>query len=125
MPAGTLRTRGGLEVDFVASLDQQRWLIEAKATPQPNAADVVSVARAVRHFPPGTKTLLVHTGSVERVIDGVPALPWQKGLQELGLPGAVPGGSMHVVARGAVGGFLAEGKFSKSPGERRSREHLS
>jgi len=81
----TLRTRGGLEVDFVVDIAEQRWLIEAKATPHPNASDVAALVRAARLFPRRTKAILVHTGTLERVIDGIAALPWQKGLQELGL----------------------------------------
>lgn len=81
----TFRTRAGLEVDFVVDLGQERWLVEVKATPRPDTADVSSLSRAARYFPSATKKLLVHNGTTARVLEGIPVLPWQEGLREMGL----------------------------------------
>ena len=81
----TFRTRGGLEIDFVVDIAGQRWLVEAKATTTPHHDDVVPLKRSSMYFSAKSKPLLVHTGAVERVIDGVPALPWQVALKEIGL----------------------------------------
>lgn len=82
---GTLRTHGGLEVDFVVTLGGDTWLIEVKSTSSPQGGDIRPLKRAALRVPSSIRCILAHAGSTERVIDGVPALPWQKALAEMGL----------------------------------------
>lgn len=80
----TFRTRGGLEVDFIVTLDAKVWAIEVKAG-LVGTGDV----RALRELPtyldgPHEKIVATLDG-VERKVDGVWVLPWQQMLRVMGL----------------------------------------
>lgn len=82
----TFRTRGGLEIDFVVDLGGDRWLVEVKASARTHQADGAALGRAAdTYFRRRDRRLVVHTGEVARVIEGIPHLPWQAALREMGL----------------------------------------
>lgn len=82
----TFRTRGGLEIDFVVDVGGERWLVEAKASTRTQAADAGALVRAAdAYFGKKARRLVVHSGTTARVYDGVPHLPWQDALREMGL----------------------------------------
>ena len=60
-------------------------MIEVKSTSSPQGGDVRPLKRAALRLPSSIRCMLAHAGSTERVIDGVPALPWQKALAEMGI----------------------------------------
>lgn len=81
-----LRTRGGLEVDFVVHVDDRTYLVEARST-APDAADmrsIESVFAANRKRVHGA-FVAVSKPVTERVRRGISVLPWQKVLREIGL----------------------------------------
>jgi len=81
----TFRTRGGLEVDFIVTLDKQRIAIEAKAMKDVYSDGVQSILRIRREYEPKIQGYVAHLGKESKKIDGVWCHPWQKLLKELGL----------------------------------------
>jgi predicted AAA+ superfamily ATPase len=55
----TFRTRGGLEVDFVARFHQTLWAIEAKATERVTDRDATSLLAAKAYLPKNVRSVIV------------------------------------------------------------------
>jgi hypothetical protein len=82
----TFRTRGGLQVDFVASTPAgATWAIEAKATANLRPRDAEPLEAARGYLPPQTRAIIViPTGHPRRLSGGVEILPLARLLEEVG-----------------------------------------
>lgn len=79
----TFRTRSGIEVDFIAEVDRKIFALEVKASDGINSDDCVGL----EYFAANAKAsglYILHMGVSERRLGKVWALPWQKGLKEMG-----------------------------------------
>lgn len=81
----TFRTRGGLEVDFIISLDGNRIAIEAKAATDIHYENVQPLLRLKKEYEPRIQTFVAHLGSESRKKEGIWCHPWKVLLKELGL----------------------------------------
>ncbi|NDG84895.1 MAG: ATP-binding protein, partial [Proteobacteria bacterium] len=82
----TFRERSGVEVDFVVEIDGTLNAIEVKASERIEPADLEGLEffdREVRH--PSKRLFVFHLGEKEYQFKKAWALPWQKGLKEMGL----------------------------------------
>jgi predicted AAA+ superfamily ATPase len=80
----TFRTRGGLEVDFIARYGQALWAIEAKASAHVTDHDAASLVAAKAYLPKNTRLALVTpSGTPRRLASGVSVLPLAKLLSGL------------------------------------------
>ena len=61
----TFRTRGGLEVDFIARFGDTTWAIEAKVTSHPSEADASGLVSAAAYLPTATRLILGRVFKVE------------------------------------------------------------
>lgn len=79
------RTEHGAEVDLIVEMARRTWAIELKASRTVGTSDL----RGLRSFADlfGTKhtPLVLYLGTARRRIGGVDILPWQEGLQAMGL----------------------------------------
>jgi predicted AAA+ superfamily ATPase len=78
------RTRGGLEVDFIAHHEGKKFAIECKATTHLNDSDLKGLLQIARYYRNIDK-ILIYRGKIERKIQGIWALPLGKALKHLGL----------------------------------------
>jgi predicted AAA+ superfamily ATPase len=81
----TFRTRGGLEVDFILTLEGKRYAIEAKASSEFAYQGVGPLKKLKNDYEKGIQVLGVHLGTKSQKVDGVWCHPWQVMLKELGL----------------------------------------
>jgi predicted AAA+ superfamily ATPase len=80
----SFRTRGGLEVDFVAVTEDAVWALEAKATSNPALRDADSLESAKTYFKRGTRRVLVTpSGQPRRLANGVEIMPLARLLAEI------------------------------------------
>lgn len=71
----TFRTRGGLEVDFIARFHHTLWAIEAKATERVTDRDAAPLLAAKAYLPKNTRTVIViPAGPPRRLTCGVEVL---------------------------------------------------
>lgn len=78
------RTRGGLEVDFVYSLNGKKTAIECKAAQAVHSSDYANLLAIERYYPRIQK-ILVYRGKHEKKENGVWIVPLKKALEVLGL----------------------------------------
>jgi len=82
-----VRTRGGLEIDFIVEIEGETWAIEAKAGGfDPRAVDIV-FEQARRYLPESTHFVIAtadDTGERKK-LSLARVLPWQVLLREMGL----------------------------------------
>lgn len=78
------RTRGGLEVDFILSLDSKKFAIECKASNFINSSDYQNLI-AVDSYYPNIKKIVLYRGKHEKKENGVWILPFDKIFSILGL----------------------------------------
>lgn len=82
----TFRTRKGVEVDFILELEGKKPIaIEVKTSDSVSADDGEGLLYFHKAFPKHHGLFIFHLGSAERKIGPIWALPWQKGLKEIGL----------------------------------------
>ncbi len=82
----SFRTRKGIEVDFILNLESEKtFAIEVKTNQNISAEDCDGLIYFKKIFPKHNGLFIFHMGQSERKVGPVWALPWQKGLKELGL----------------------------------------
>jgi len=81
----TFRTRGGLEVDFIAEIEGDVFAIEVKSTDNIIEDDTRGLRQIENYFSKKPSRFLLHMGTQKKKINGVWCLPWQQGLREMGL----------------------------------------
>lgn len=79
------RTRKGDEVDFIVEFDGQIFAVEVKASDDVSADDCDGLIQLKKVLPRVSELFILHMGVFERRLGPVRALPWQKGLHEMGL----------------------------------------
>lgn len=81
----TFRTEHGAEVDFVLELDGVVHAIEVKASRTIAAADTRGLARFADYYGKRHHSWVFYLGSQPKVVGPARVVPWQQGLQEIGL----------------------------------------
>jgi len=81
----SFRTRAGVEVDFIAEYDQELFGIEVKTNDQVMSRDLEGLRFFDKEVQRKKKLFVFHMGKEEKKSGTVWILPWQKGLQEMGL----------------------------------------
>ncbi|MDZ4678453.1 MAG: AAA family ATPase [Oligoflexia bacterium] len=81
----SFRTRKGIEVDFIAETKNGTVAIEVKAGDRFTTEDGDGLLYFQKVFPRHSGLFIFHMGHTERRMGPIWALPWQKGLRELGL----------------------------------------
>lgn len=82
---GTYRTEHAAEVDFVVSLNNEIWAIEAKASTNISETDLRGLKNFREFYGKKCHCAVAYEGSVEKELCGVSILPWQKLMKEMGL----------------------------------------
>lgn len=78
------RTRGGLEVDFIVSLEGQRFAVECKSSSTVNSSELSSLNGISKYYKKIGK-ILIYRGTREYKHDGVWIVPLPKALDIMGL----------------------------------------
>lgn len=81
----TFRSRGGLEVDFIVTLEGKRYGVEAKASNEILDNSLSPLKRVKSDYDTSLTPIGVHLGKVSKKVDGIWCHPWQIFLKELGL----------------------------------------
>ena len=82
----SFRTRNGIEVDFIVKIKNQVFAIEVKNSADLTSEDLNGLQYFDQVFSQTKKKLFVfHMGKNEKKEGKIWILPWQKGLQEMGL----------------------------------------
>jgi predicted AAA+ superfamily ATPase len=81
----TFRTEHGAEVDFIVEWDGRVWAIECKATSRVRGAELAGLARFADYLGKPHEARVWYLGFEPRVEGNVDVLPWQQGLEEMGL----------------------------------------
>jgi predicted AAA+ superfamily ATPase len=79
------RTEHGAEVDVVVELGSNVYAIEIKASHTIGRSDTKGLKRFAEYYGKPHHSWILYLGSLPKQIDGVRVLPWQSGLQEMGL----------------------------------------
>jgi predicted AAA+ superfamily ATPase len=80
-----LRTQDGVEIDLIVERPgQKRLLLEIKSTERVGLDDVRDLKRLAPDIP-NSEALCVSRDPDPKVIEGVRCVPWQRGLEEMGL----------------------------------------
>ena len=79
------RTRRGVEVDFIVKIDAQIFAVEVKASDEVSVDDCEGLIQFKKIHPRVSRLFILHMGVFERKMGPVWAMPWQKGLREMGL----------------------------------------
>lgn len=81
----TFRTRSGEEVDFIVKIENQVFAVEVKHSQEVNTDILQGLLFFDRNFPKNKGLFVFHMGTKEQKFGKIWSLPWQQGLQELGL----------------------------------------
>lgn len=81
----SFRTRRGIEVDFVVQLQQRVNAIEVKAGDSASTDDCEGLLYFKKAFSRNSELFIFHMGHREQRLGPVWSLPWQKGVQTIGL----------------------------------------
>ncbi len=81
----SFRTRAGVEVDFIIEIEQSLYAIEVKTNEHIISDDLVGLQFFDKAISPKKKLFVFHMGKNEKKQGNIWILPWQKGLQEIGL----------------------------------------
>lgn len=81
----TYRTEHGAEVDFVVQMEGEVWPIELKASTHVGREDLRGMRSFSEFYRKKHTPLLAYWGDVEKDIEGVSILPWQRALERIGL----------------------------------------
>ncbi len=80
----TFRTRGGLEIDFIARLNNVTWAIEAKATANVHDSDAKALATARPYLSTDVRfVIVIPEGARRRLKSGVEVMPLSAFLREI------------------------------------------
>ncbi len=81
----SFRTRSGVEVDFIAEVGRKIFAIEVKAGDGITTDDCAGLEFFSANAGKASGLFIFHMGAKERRLGNIWALPWQKGLKEMGL----------------------------------------
>ncbi len=81
----TFRTRAGEEVDFILNLEGNTYGVEVKHSQEISSDDLSGLQFFAQNFPKLEGLYVFHMGTKEQKFGKIWSLPWQKGLQNLGL----------------------------------------
>ncbi len=81
----TFRTHAGEEVDFILKLDHDVFGVEVKTSANLISDDFLGLQFFAKNFPKARGLFVFHMGTQEKKFGKIHALPWQKGLKEIGL----------------------------------------
>jgi predicted AAA+ superfamily ATPase len=79
------RTRGGLEVDFIASHQSKKFAIECKSSTHVDDHDLRPLSSIDHYYPSKITKILIYRGQTERKRDGIWIVPLHRALSILGL----------------------------------------
>ena len=79
------RTEHGAEVDFIVETGRAVWAIELKASRHVNKTDLRGAHSFADFFGKKHTSLVLYLGTERRRLEGIDVLPWQEGLQAIGL----------------------------------------
>jgi predicted AAA+ superfamily ATPase len=82
---GTSRAEHGAEVDFIVETEHEVWAIELKASRHVNRTDLRGMHSFADFFGKKHHALVLYLGTERRRLEAIDILPWQEGLQALGL----------------------------------------
>ncbi len=80
----TFRTEHGAEVDFIVERGRELIAIETKASRNVSASDLRGLGRFTEYAGRRVRSMVWYLGSVNKRLNGVEILPWQRGLEALG-----------------------------------------
>lgn len=80
----TFRTSAGSEVDLILEKDNDVWAIEVKSAKVIHDSFLNGLKSFKDFYGKKVKALMIYTGQERRMIAGIPVLPWQDALKELG-----------------------------------------
>ena len=81
----TFRTRKGVEVDFIAKIEGTVYGIKVKNQDAIQSEDTDGLLHFAKAYPKQRGLCIFHMGTKETRLGRVWALPWQRGLKEIGL----------------------------------------
>lgn len=79
------RTEHGAEVDFILELGNEVIALEVKASSNIGPSDLRGLKSFKDYYGKKHRQMIAYLGDHSKVVEGVPVLPWQKMLQEIGL----------------------------------------
>jgi len=81
----TFRTSDGAEVDFIVEIGANLYAIEVKHSKNIGPHDARGLANFVKHTTQKCAPMIFYLGEIEKKIEGITILPWQTGIQKIGL----------------------------------------
>ena len=81
----SFRTEHGAEVDFIVETKKQTWAVEVKASKSVGKHDLRGLKRFQEFHGKTCGAVILYLGTVEKLIEGIEILPWQVGLERMGL----------------------------------------
>jgi len=81
----SFRTEHGAEVDFIVRTKKDTWAVEVKASKSVGKHDLRGLKRFRDFHGKKCGAVVLYLGTVEKLIEGIEILPWQVGLERMGL----------------------------------------
>lgn len=81
----TFRTPDGAEVDFIVEIEGVLFAIEVKHSKNIGPSDLKGLSNFTKSSLIKCNPMIFYTGNIERKIENIFVLPWQKGMREIGL----------------------------------------
>jgi len=81
----TFRTEHGAEVDFVVERGSEVFAVEVKASANVGRSDARGLERFADYFGKRHRSFILYLGETQKQIDAAQVLPWQVGLNEIGV----------------------------------------
>lgn len=81
----TYRTSNGAEVDFILEKDNELFAIEVKHSTNIGQSDLRGLKNFKNFYKKPHQSIILYTGNVSKMIDGITILPWQEGFKKIGL----------------------------------------
>jgi uncharacterized protein len=81
----TFRSRGGLEVDFILTIEGKRFALEAKAVNEIHSGELNPLIRLRSEYEASITPFAVFLGKSSKKVAGIWCHPWQELLREMGL----------------------------------------
>jgi predicted AAA+ superfamily ATPase len=79
------RTPDGAEVDFIVEIEGNLFAIVVKHSSNIGHSDLRGLSNFTKSSLQECIPMIFYTGDIERKIENISVLPWQKGMQEIGL----------------------------------------
>ena len=81
----TYRTEHGAEVDFVVESKGEVWAVELKASRDVGKNDLRGLKGFGEFHGKPHHPLVAYLGTTDKIMEGIPIMPWQKALKAMGL----------------------------------------